>query len=254
MTSETALPIAPLRSVIAREGYAFVPAVTMRHALASSGSLADWAAFAASWDDLALDTYMADGGRYRRRRHAVYSVGANGAATRMPHQPHYQSRDYNSLNGGIARWFEPIAAEIGDGPSMRTILEFCSTLFGAVTPASGVWHVEVHQFRIEARPDERGQPTPEGMHRDGVDYALVLLINRRNIGSGTTMIHALDGRPLGAFTLTDPCDAALVDDARVFHGVTPIEPVDATLPAHRDVMVVTFRRATVPVAPGLSIA
>ena len=103
------------------------------------------------------------------------------------------------------------------------------------------WHVEVHQFRIEARPDVKGLPTPEGLHRDGVDYVLVLLINRRNIGSGTTTIHALDGRPLGAFTLTEPCDAALVDDARVFHGVTPVEPVDPRLPAFRDVLVVTFR-------------
>ena len=27
---------------------------------------------------------------------------------RKPHQPHYQSRDYNPLNGGIERWFEPV--------------------------------------------------------------------------------------------------------------------------------------------------
>jgi hypothetical protein len=104
--------------------------------------------------------------------------------------------------------------------------------------------VEVHQFRIEARPDVKGLPTPEGLHRDGVDFVLVLLINRRNIGSGTTTIHALDGRALGAFTLTAPCDAALVDDARVFHGVTPVEPVDPLQPAFRDVLVVTFRKET----------
>jgi hypothetical protein len=59
------------------------------------------------------------------------------------------------------------------------------------------------------------------MHRDGVDYVLVLLINRRNIRSGTTTVHDLDKRPLGSFTLTDPLDAALVDDARCYHGVTP---------------------------------
>ena len=56
------------------------------------------------------------------------------------------------------------------------------------------WHVEVHQFRIEARRGEAGQPTPEGMHRDGVDYVLVLLVNRRNIASGVTSVHDLAGR------------------------------------------------------------
>ena len=239
MSDAQVAPVDSLQSAIAEDGFAFVPATAMQPLLAASGRLSDWSAFAGSWDDLALDTYMADGGRYRRRRHGVFSAGDEGIL-RLPHQPHYQSRDYNSLNGGIARWFEPITS-VGDGESLRTILGFCQHLFDSLISSPARWHVEVHQFRIEARPDVKGLPTPEGLHRDGVDYVLVLLINRRNIGSGTTTIHALDGRPLGAFTLTEPCDAALVDDARVFHGVTPVEPVDPRLPAFRDVLVVTFR-------------
>jgi len=34
----------------------------------------------------------------------------------------------------------------------------------------------------------------------------------------------------------------LVDDARVMHGVTAVEPLDPALPGTRDVLVVTFRR------------
>jgi hypothetical protein len=241
MSEAQVAPVESLQSAIAGNGFAFVPAAAMRPLLAASGPLSDWDVFAATWDDLALDTYMADGGRYRRRRYAVFVAGDEGIV-RATHQPHYQSRDYNSLNGGIPRWFEPITAA-GDGPSLRTILRFCQRLFGSLMSPPLRWHVEVHQFRIEARQDVHGLPTPEGRHRDGVDYVLVLLINRRNIGSGTTTIHALDGRTLGAFTLTEPCDAALVDDARVFHGVTPVEPVDPQRPAFRDVLVVTFRTA-----------
>jgi hypothetical protein len=122
---------------------------------------------------------------------------------------------------------------------MQTILAFCRSLFGGLAPATPVWHIEVHQFRIEARADEQGCPTPEGVHRDGVDYVLVLLVGRRNIARGVTTIHAPDGRALGQFTLTDPFDAALVDDARVAHGVTPVEAIEAQ-PAYRDVLVVTF--------------
>ena len=81
------------------------------------------------------------------------------------------------------------------------------------------------------------------MHRDGVDYVLVLLIRRRNIASGTTGILNLNGDEIGSFTLTDPFDAALVDDARVFHGVTAVQAIDTTQPAYRDVLVVTFRRS-----------
>ena len=113
-------------------------------------------------------------------------------------------------------------------------------LFGPFRPRAS-WHIECHQFRIEARPDAAGQPTPEGVHRDGVDYVLVMLVNRTNIESGTTTVHAPNGTVLGSFTLSAPFDAALVDDARVMHGVTAVHPVDPGRPAFRDVLVVTFR-------------
>jgi hypothetical protein len=235
-------PVESLTSAIARDGYAFVHAAGMRELLTGTGALSDWPAFAASWNALELDRYMADGGRYRRRRHAVYAADPGGPIIRAPHQPHYQSRDYNTLNGGIARWFEPIDASIGAGPTLQSILSASRALFERLAGPQA-WHVELHQFRIEARADEAGQPTPEGVHRDGVDYVLVLLIARQNIASGTTTVHRLSGEELGAFTLTEPLDAALLDDSKVAHGVTPIEPVDPDLPAYRDVLVVTWRQA-----------
>ncbi len=239
-------PINPLGALAERlgetiraDGFAFVQADAMRDLLSQSGSLADWSDFVESWDDLGMDTYMADGGRYRKRRHAAFEVSVGGI-TRKPPQPHYQSRDYNALNGGIERWFAPVLPEIGAGPSMATILRFCQGLFDGLAGAS-TWHVETHQFRIEARTGQVGRPTPEGMHRDGVDYVLVLLIGRRNIASGETSVHDLSGRHLGHFTLTAPFDAALVDDARVMHGVTAVEPLQPDSPGFRDVLVVTFR-------------
>lgn len=230
------------RSELLRQGHSFLRGNDLRPLLEAYGPLTDWEAFAASWGDMPLDAYMADGGRYRRRRHAVFTVGANGHVARQPHQPHYQSRDYNTLNGGIERWFEPIADTTSNSESLHSILRFCSAIFSALAANVSRWHVETHQFRIEARADMQGLPTPEGMHRDGVDYVLVLLVRRQNIASGTTTIHAPDGSSLGSFTLTHPFDATLIDDARVFHGVTAVEPIDATQAAHRDVLVVTFRR------------
>lgn len=229
-----------LTATIRTAGFAFLHAGAMRLALEQHGSLTDWATFAGSWDDLGQDTYMADGGRYRKRRHAVFRM-AGGAWDRLPSQPHYQSRDYNALNGGIERWFQPVLPSTASGASMTAILHFCSALFGALTPAPS-WFVEMHQFRIEARTGETGRPTPEGMHRDGVDHVLVLLIRRQNVRSGVTSVHDLTGRTLGSFTLTEPLDAALVEDRRVMHGVTPVEPVDPISVGYRDVLVLTFKR------------
>jgi hypothetical protein len=243
MSALTSPTVGALQDAIGRDGFAFVDGAAMRAILLPFGPLDDWDAFAASWHRLELDTYMADGGRYRRRRHATFSAAAAGPIVRKPHQAHYQSVDYNPIHGGIERWFEPVEDEAAAGRSLSTILEFCRSTFSRLAPSVAEWHVEIHQFRIEARPSEAGRPTPEGLHRDGVDYVLVLLVNRQNIASGMTTIHAAGGQMLGQFTLTAPFDAALVDDRRVAHGVTPVEPIDPASPAYRDVLVVTFKNA-----------
>jgi hypothetical protein len=225
------------------DGFAYLDAATSRAWLTRSGTLDDWDMFAASWHGMQRDTYMADGGRYRRRRHAVFAAAPGGPIRRQAHQPHFQTIAYNRLNGGIARWFEPMPASVGASVSLRTILSAMRRLSDGLMPGRS-WHIELHQFRIEARAGEAGQPTPEGLHRDGVDFVLVLLIGRTNIEQGTTTIHDFDHHELGSFTLAQPLDAALVDDRRVFHGVTAVRPVDPALPAYRDVLVVTYRSVT----------
>ena len=211
-------------------------------ALLGEAAVAHWPAFADSWNDLGLDGFMADGGRYRRRRFAAFDASP-GSVIRKAHQPHYQSRDYNALNGGVQRWFEPVSDSVAGHPATRAVIEAGLNLFHPATenpPAS--WHVELHQFRIEALAGQAGLPTPEGAHRDGVDWVIVMLINRVNVESGVTDIFAPGGASLGSFTLTAPGDAVFLNDHRVLHGVTPIRPSDTAARALRDVLVVTFRR------------
>lgn len=233
MTDLAKLPDAA--DMLDRDGYVRLPGAAMRDRLGIGDT--GWTALADSWNDLGPDRYMADGGRYRRRRHATFALDA-GTYSRQPHQPHWQSRDYNPLNGDVQRWFEPVLPATVANPAMQAILAFCARQFDP--RAAHGWHVEIHQFRIEAKADEEGRPTPEGMHRDGVDRVMVMLIERRNVREGVTRIGAADGTPLGEFTLTDPADTMLIDDHRIRHGVTEIHPLDPERPAWRDALVVTF--------------
>jgi hypothetical protein len=229
-----------LGAAVARDGFAFAARAVMSPLL---GPLPDWEAFAASWNDLPRDGHLPDGHRYRRRRYSTLSARAGeGTFTLEAHQPHYQGRQYNQLVGGIERWFEPFRPEILASRSFASIMAFVLRFFGKLRPGID-WHIECHQFRIEARPEAVGLPTPEGVHRDGVDCVLVLMVNRVNIESGTTTVHGLDDAPLGSFTLVEPLDAAWVDDTRVKHGVTAVRPLDPRQPAYRDVLVVTLRNA-----------
>ena len=241
MQNPSGSSVSTLFDAVQRDGFSFVTADIMQPLLQSVGELSDWSAFADSWNQLGPDPYLAAKGRFRRRRHATFATSAEGAITLAPHQPHYQALQYNSLQGDIQRWFDPLDSSVANGASLRTILAFCNDFFGSLAPSILQWHVEVHQFRIEASAEAAGDPTPEGSHRDGVDFVLVLLIDRHNIASGTTTIHTPDGKPLGDFTLTHAFDAALIHDPRVFHGVTSVKPLAPTEPAHRDVLVVTFR-------------
>ncbi|WP_408641152.1 2OG-Fe dioxygenase family protein [Flavisphingomonas formosensis] len=205
----------------------------------------NWPSFASSWDRLGQDRYMADGGRYRRRRHAVFEASGRDFV-RKPHQPHFQSRDYNPLNGDVQRWFDPVESAVADSAILRSIFQRLTPLFSTLDGRniSGCWHSEMHQFRIEASPTEIGRPTPEGLHRDGVDWVLVLLISRENVDEGVTEIGGNDEQPLGRFMLRDPGDAVLLDDRRIRHGVTPIKVAFPAHPAHRDVLVVTWKFLT----------
>jgi hypothetical protein len=228
---------------IKNAGYAFASGARMAEAIRGFGSIAEWKRFASSWDDLGLDRFMADGGRYRRRRFAAFEMSADSVA-RKPHQPHYQSRDYNPLNGDIERWFEPVLDDNAEHPFLWKVFDVCRWAFASAGPlvdARWPWHAEMHQFRIEAMTEGAGHPTPEGMHRDGVDWVCVMLIKRENVQSGTTEIFDDSTESVNKFTLTEPLDTVFLNDNRVRHGVTPILRLTPEHEGYRDVLVLTFR-------------
>jgi hypothetical protein len=234
-----------LATALADRGYIHLPAPALPELVGWEDE--QWAAFASSWDRLGEDRYMADGGRYRRRRHAAFGV-CGVDLVRKPHQPHFQSRDYNPLNGDVQRWFDPVEEDVAQSPILRAIFQTLTPLFARLDgrEPTASWHSEVHQFRIEASPEHLGRPTPEGLHRDGVDWVLVMLIARRNVIDGQTEIGATGGKPLGRFTLCDPGDAVLLDDRRILHGVTPIQSLSDGWPAYRDALVVTWNSPASP--------
>jgi hypothetical protein len=189
-----------------------------------------------TWNDLPLDGYLRDGGRYRSRRHSCFVV--DGAAlTQVPHRAHWQPVEYNALHGGLERWFEPISPAVIAQPAWSALLRelgaCCSALKGTQP-----WYVEAHQFRIDTT-DGIGRPTPEGAHRDGVDFVAVLLTGREGIKGGETRVFEAAGPNGIRFTLTEPWSALLLDDERVIHESTPIQPLDGK--GHRDTLVLTFR-------------
>jgi hypothetical protein len=100
------------------------------------------------------------------------------------------------------------------------------------------WFIEAHQFRIDTEGGI-GRPTPEGAHRDGVDVVAVFLVAREGVKGGETRVFEADGPAGQRFTLSEPWSVLLLDDARVVHETTPIQPDGAG--GYRDTLVVTVR-------------
>jgi hypothetical protein len=238
------LPMPQALAMLRERGYAAIDVRTWADAWRINRS--DLDGLASSWGDLPPDLYLRDGGRYRRRRHACYTALARaGSGLRdVPHRAHWQPLEYNALHGGIERWFEPIALHVSGHSAWRTLLralcDVATALRGEPKP-DGAWSVEAHQFRIDTT-DGIGRPTPEGAHRDGVDLVAVFLVDRHQVKGGETRVFDADGPQGERFTLTEPWSLLLLDDARVIHESTPIQPV-AQPPSvcWRDTLVVTCR-------------
>jgi hypothetical protein len=199
-------------------------------------TVAELDALRPSWDALPPDAHLRDGGRYRRRRHASFVV-ENGEVRLVAQRAHWQPVEYNALHGGLERWFEPIEASVLAKPAWRHMLLAFAALASALRGMQP-WFVEAHQFRIDTT-DGIGRPTPEGAHRDGVDLVAVTLVGREGIKGGETRVFAADGPEGQRFTMREPWTTLVLDDARVIHESTPIQPLESY--GHRDTLVLTYR-------------
>lgn len=230
------VPLEGLDPALGTRGYAVLAPEAV--AALAGVVLADLEALAPSWDDLRPDNYLKDGGRYRKRRHACFVAEAS-VLRQVPHRMHWQSLDYNALHGGMQRWFEPIEPSVASAPAWTALLLALARVCSARMPVPR-WSIEAHQFRIDTA-DGLGRPTPEGAHRDGVDFVAVLLVARQGIKGGETRVFEADGPDGQRFTLTEPWSLLLLDDARMIHESTPIQPLGEY--GHRDTLVLTYRAA-----------
>jgi hypothetical protein len=192
-----------------------------------------------AWDELPADAYLKDGGRYRRRRHSCFVVEGD-AVQPVPHRAHWQPLEYNALHGGMERWFEPMRESTVAQAVWPRLLQ---RLGEAVSALRGPqpWFVESHVFRIDTT-DGIGRPTPEGAHRDGVDLVAVFMVGRERIKGGESRVFEADGPAGQRFTLLEPWSLLLLDDARVIHETTPIQPLQPGGFGWRDTLVLTYRR------------
>ena len=192
------------------------------------------------WGRLGVDKFMKDGCKYRSRRFG--EVEYNSLAdkfTLLPQRAHFQPSSINPLNGGVQRIFDQIE------PQFHSTFLFASIVNGLGRELSKLeggcdWRINVHQVRISANDLEQGKPVPEGIHRDGITYGILLLMNRADIHSGGhTTIFSADRQPLFERTLLNPGDCVIYNDRLFLHDTTPLKAISGKT-AYRDMFIVEF--------------
>jgi hypothetical protein len=186
-----------------------------------------------SFSDLVFDPYM---GKNRYRRFSQYKMQYSDGRWHLhllPHRPYVTFKQYNRVAGGIKRYYEPLK------------VDFSSCILAGVNAipldTNDEWQINVHQYRVVVRPGIAGVVVPEGPHRDGHEYVMIAVFRRHQITGAEMSLLPLGGEGEPFFkTIVQEGRAALLDDRRMFHDVTEIEPIKDE--GHRDIIVVAFSR------------
>ena len=220
------------------------------YSIIDTDSMFDWCAitqtqwndFAQHWGRLTLDQFMADGGTYRMRRYGAFESAMDRSLRLLGHTSYRQPLYINSLNGGVERVFDPLESSFVQHTVLRNILRVLLDIVNSAEGCESVWNIRLHPYRIVAKPGVPGEPTPEGLHRDGVDYIVSMMVNRHNVDGGESIFTDANGNPKVGVTLDGPMNCAIANDARMLHSVTPVTPSDVLRQAHRDVLVIAFTK------------
>ena len=134
------------------------------------------------FDDMPVDPYVK--GKYRSRRLSRFTVNGN-ELVKLPHGYFLQSKTYNPLAGDLRREF----AELDD--RLIALDNFKQMVFAffdscKIHPEA---EIGIHQIRIACSPHNFGNPAPEGIHRDCIDFIGIFSVDRTNIVGGETHLY-----------------------------------------------------------------
>ena len=240
-------PLTALSDTLLQRGFALLHQQDFYAFTHTTGE--QWEDLKPEWTTLDSDQYLKDGGTYRKRKHASVIV-CDQEVTHVAYRPHFQPLSYNALHGGMQRWFTECSDNFLTSPPLQKLLSALAKTFDLLESSQNnqflqptPWFTEIHQFRIDTA-NGIGRPTPEGAHRDGVHYVAVLLVDRHCVKGGESRVFSAEGPHGERFTLEESWTLLILDDLKVLHETTPIQPLDRLHPERtwRDTLVLTFRK------------
>ncbi len=194
----------------------------------------------AYWNHLSIDNYIEGDYKFRQRKYARLEINFESQEIANLGSTYFQEEEFNELFGGQHRVFSPVDSDFLKDPFFLKLLNFDYHFFKEHKLLTGVKHyVGIHQIRTTTISKRLGEVTPEGIHKDGHPFFGIHLINRVNINGGVTTLYDNNRNLLDQITLNSFGDTLLVEDDKLFHGVSPIGSISDGL-GFRDVLIIEF--------------
>lgn len=187
---------------------------------------------------------MNDGGTYRQRRFSRFHINISDSVRirQKEHAPYSQPVHLNPLNGGLVRHFEPIKDSTVSIVVFENLLKWIGLVLGKAD-GKDEWDLNVYQNRTLANNKVNGKPVPEGMHRDGVRYSVLMGIGRKNVDGAESTVFDDNKNPIVTHTITEG-DLLIFCDEECYHDTTEVNlQASSVASGSRDVMVVEYYKS-----------
>ncbi len=191
------------------------------------------------FSDIPQDPYIPQGYRYK----SLARCRLNGTKIeKQPHIPLFQDQYTNPVNGGIARSYQEISN-----------IDYASEAIMLFAQAFGIdfsYEILVQAQRTKCSEGNIGITTPEGFHRDGIEFLAILCVSKYNIiGSETQLINS-HGSIVFKHTLS-PGEILLINDTKMLHYTSPITIKNSNQSRYgfRDVLIISSAKGFVNRTP-----
>ncbi|RPG96686.1 MAG: hypothetical protein CBD25_001140 [Candidatus Pelagibacter sp. TMED165] len=148
----------------------------------------------------------------------------------------FQEKKRNRYAGGKKRIFKEIDQKV-----LKYFVSLFLNQFQHLFLGKKKIEVGFHQLRIKCSKDFVGYPVPEGWHKDGFDFVIIINFNSENVEGGITRIKENLINKDAYSSFLNKGDYILLNDKKYYHYTDPINVSKKAKSGNRDTLVITVK-------------
>ena len=191
-----------------------------------------------SFVNLPYDKYEKSKGYYFRFRRFSKFYIINDSISFISDTKFFQAKQLNRYAGGLKRKFLPIEDKI----KFKMVELFKNNFLGTLNNKKKM-EIGLHQLRIKCGKNFVGYPVPEGWHKDGFNFVILINFGSKNITGGVTRIkEKLNDNKDTFSSFLEKGEFIFTNDKKLFHYTDPINVKKQNVEGSRDTLVITIKQ------------